>query len=69
MTQGSRHVHIGRIATRLEQRKAQGIAAGVEGSTGQTVAIARDPMAATVRPDIEMVGLVNASWRKVGHRD
>jgi hypothetical protein len=69
MMQGSRDVHVGRIATRLEQREVQGVAAGEEGSTGETVAIASDPVAAAVRSDIEVVDLVDASRRKVGHHD
>jgi hypothetical protein len=39
-----------------------------ERTSGQTITIASDPMATEVLTDIKMVGSVNASRPKVGHR-
>jgi hypothetical protein len=45
----------GGIASGLEQGETHGVSASEEGATGEAVAIARDPMAAAVMPNVEMM--------------
>jgi hypothetical protein len=57
----------GGVASGLEQGKAPGVPVGEEGAAGKAVAIACDPMAVAVVPNIEMMGRANALRSEIGH--
>jgi hypothetical protein len=57
----------GGIAAGLEQREAHGIPMGEESPAGEAVAVARNPMAAAIVANVEVVGWANTQRSKVGH--
>jgi hypothetical protein len=46
---------VGRIAAGLEQDKAQRIGTSDEDAAGEAVAVARDPMAVSIVPNVEVM--------------
>ena len=50
----------GGIPAGLEQSKAHGVPVGDESPAGEAVAVARNPMAAAIVANVEVVGWANA---------
>jgi len=50
----------GGIAPGLEQGETHGVSLGEEGAAGKAVAIAGDPMAVAVMPNVEVMRQANA---------
>ncbi|HXP04453.1 MAG TPA: hypothetical protein VN808_10050, partial [Stellaceae bacterium] len=55
-----RHMDAGGIAPGLEQGETHGVSLGEEGAAGKAVAIAGDPMAVAVMPNVEVMRQANA---------